>query len=133
MAAEPSAAAAPAAAGGAHVVDTYEAASKLVEGGVTALSRVVVGAVQAQVESSSAELKTLEKATHIAATAYAEVKDNVKDVAQFHANAASMVAELAPHFATVDELDKVVAELEEAARTLDAQTRQLEQAFTELL
>ena len=43
------------------------------------------------------------------------------------------VSALAPHFATIDELDKVVAELEEAARTLDAQTRQLEAAFTELL
>jgi hypothetical protein len=43
------------------------------------------------------------------------------------------VSVLAPHLAAIGELDKLVTDLEDAAKTLDGQTKQLEAAFSELL
>ncbi len=43
------------------------------------------------------------------------------------------MAALAPALAQLGELEGVVTGLEDAARTLDAQTKQLEAAFVELL
>ncbi len=43
------------------------------------------------------------------------------------------MAALKPHLASIDKLDAVVSELENAAQLLDQQTRQLEVALADVL
>jgi hypothetical protein len=105
----------------------------MMEKGVAHLSKVVLGAVAAQVEAPTQEFKALEQASHIISAQYSQVKDSVADLAPFYAAQNELVASLKPHLEAVDALEGSVAGLEEAARVLDEQTKTLEGVFSELL
>jgi hypothetical protein len=120
-------------AGAISVTDTLAQASPLVTAGLAGLSRGVMSAVTAQLEAPAAELRALERLHTVAAAQYAEVRDTVAELKGFHEARAALSAALAPHLATLDELEGAVAELGDAARELDVQTVQLEQLFAQLV
>ena len=115
------------------VLDTYPEVAPLIDSGVAALSRSVLTVVNGQVESSTAELQTLARASTLVAAQYAEVKDSVAELSAFYASHAALAGGLAPHYAVVEELERCALSLEESARDLDEQTKTLEQVFTQLL
>ena len=121
--------AAPADPGAITVLDTLPTAAPLVASGLQALSRTVVAARGAQAGAPAAELRALERLNNVAAAQYAEVRDTVSELAGFHAARGALSEALAPHLATLAEVEGVVAELEASARELDGQTRQLEALF----
>jgi small-conductance mechanosensitive channel len=83
--------------------------------------------------ASTSELATLDRATHLVSSQYSEVKDNLADLDTFYATYAAQVAALRPHLDHIDALTAVVGQLEESARTLDGQTKQLEAAIADIL
>ena len=130
---QPPAAPAAAPAGGVTVLDTYPEVAPLLAAGAGALSRSALAVLQGQVEASTAELRALERAGALVAAGYAEARDGAAELRALHAAHAALDAGLAPHLAVVDELERCVGGLEEAARALDEQTVELEAAFGELL
>ena len=72
--------------------------------------------------------------TQIASAQYADLAANAPaEVTAFGAQHAAQLAALRPHLETLDALDGVVTSREEAARTLDLQTKQLEAAIGDVL
>lgn len=61
------------------------------------------------------------------------MKDNLSDLETFYAAYAAQMVALRPHLEHIDSLSAVVGQLEESARTLDGQTKQLEAAIADIL
>ncbi len=120
-------------AAGVRVVDSFAPAARLVAAGAQGLSRALLGAVAAQAEAPVAELAALERATALVGDAWAGVAADAGGARGLLADADALVASLRPSFDALDELEGVVAELEEAARAIDTQTKQLEALFSSLL
>lgn len=115
------------------IVDAFPDGQRLVTAGVHNFSRALSAAVSGQIEASTAELHSLERATALVGDLYASVElDTRGAVALLRAHKDAALA-LQPHAVTVDALEGVVSELEEAARTIDSQTRALESLFATLL
>ncbi len=115
------------------IVDAFPDGQRLVTAGVHGFSRALSAAVSGQIEASTAELLALERATALVGDLYASVElDSRGAVALLRAHDDAAAA-LRPHAVTVDALESVVSELEEAARTIDSQTRALESLFATLL
>lgn len=108
-------------------------AAALVAEGSAALAKSVLAVAAAQADGSRAELATLERATALVGASAAELAGGVADVAAFYDAHAAATAALRPALDAIRELDGVVAKLEESAKTLDGQTKQLEVAIAEML
>jgi len=119
-------------AGGVRVVDSFAPAERLVAAGTHALARALLGAAAAQAEAPVAELAALERATALVGDAWAGVAADARGARALLAEADALAGALRPSFSALDELEGVVAELEEAARAIDAQTKQLEALFSSL-
>lgn len=132
MSADAPAAAAPAPSD-VRIVDAYPDGAALVAAGAAAFSRAVLGAAVAQLDNSAAEARALERATALVGDAVAGMREDAAGAAALLRAAGAHADALRPHLAALDALDGVVAEVEDAARALDAQTRQLEAAFATLL
>jgi hypothetical protein len=143
------------------IVDTQEGASKLIAESALTLAEAFFDTLKHQVEceyihrahprasrssaaprrphvptppaASTAELQALDKATHLVGSQYSEVKDNLSDLETFYTAYAAQMAALRPHLEHIDSLSAVVGQLEESARTLDGQTKQLEAAIADIL
>ena len=118
---------------GVQVLDTYPEVSPLLDSGAGELSRAVLAVVQSQVEASTGELQALGRANSLVAAQYAEVKDSVAELGAFYEAHAALALGLQPHLKVLQELERCASGLEEAAKDLDAQTRQLEQVLQSLL
>ena len=128
-AAEPTAAA-PAIA----IVDSYPQAQPLIDAGVRAFARVSLAVLEGQAAAPTAELRALEKVLTLATAQYDALAASAPgEVETQSAQHAAQLAALRPHLETLDALDGVVSGLEEAARTLDQQTRQLEASIGDVL
>lgn len=121
-------------AGGVTVVDSYDEARPLIEGGVRAFARATLAVAEGQVAGATAELAALQAAAGQAEAAYAALAASAPaELRAFSAQHAAQVAALRPHLAALEQLATVVAGLGAAASTLDQQTRQLEGAVGDVL
>jgi len=108
-------------------------AAALVAEGSASLAKSLLSVAAAQADGSRAELAALERATALVGASAADLAGGVADVAAFYDAHAAATAALRPALDALGELEGVVAKLEESAKTLDGQTRQLEGAIAEML
>jgi len=118
----------------AQILDSLPDALPLLTSGVQNLSRVTLQVLEGQIIAPMAEMRALENVILIAEEKYAvHAKTAHEEIEAFNSQYEAQLEALKPHLETIDALDAVVTGLEEAAKTLDAQTKQLEAAIGDVL
>jgi len=118
----------------AQILNSLPDAMPLINSGVTSLSRVTLQVLESQLVAPITEMRALENVIQIAEEKYTtHAKTSHEDIAAFNSQYEAQLEALKPHLETIDALDLVVTGLEEAAKTLDAQTKQLEAAIGDVL